>query len=116
VSSFLALSRTTIVTASRPNPFLPAPWKYYFILLSEASMRPDLELTLIIRKARIRENDAEIARIDKVIKSLENRRDEENDVLAKKLIEQEIVENKEMRDGLIEMNKMEAQIVLGLMK
>jgi len=79
-------------------------------------MRPDLELTLIIRKARIRENDAEIARIDKVIKSLENRRDEENDVLAKKLIEQEIVENKEMRDGLIEMNKMEAQIVLGLMK
>jgi hypothetical protein len=79
-------------------------------------MRPHIESALTVKKERIKANDAEIERINTVIKSLEYRRDGESDALAKKLIEQEITANAERRDGLVELNKIEAQIVLGLMK
>jgi len=79
-------------------------------------MRPDTEFTINIKKARIKENDAEIERLNEMIKNLEIRKGKESKPTAKKNIEQDIAAKIEMRDRLVEQNRIDAQIVLSLMK
>ena len=79
-------------------------------------MRPDIEFTLNLKKARLKENDAEIERLNDLIKSLENRRDKERNSTAKRKLEIEISAKIELRKSLVEQNRIDAQIVLALMK
>jgi hypothetical protein len=79
-------------------------------------MRPDIEFTINIKKARIKENDAEIERLNEVIKNLEMRKEKEGNLTAKRIVERDIATKIEMRDSLVEQNRIDAQIVLSLMK
>jgi hypothetical protein len=47
-------------------------------------MRPDLEFTLNLKKARIKENDAEIERINEAIINLKIRKENEDNLDVRK--------------------------------
>jgi hypothetical protein len=79
-------------------------------------MRPELEFTLNLKKARIKENDAEIERINEAIINLKIRKENEDNLDVRTSIERELAMKIAMRDSLVEQNKIDAQIVLGLMK
>jgi hypothetical protein len=79
-------------------------------------MRPDIEFTINIKKARIKENDAEIERLNETIRNLAVRKEKESKLAAQKSIEQDIAANIEMRNSLVEQNRIDAQIVLTLME
>ena len=79
-------------------------------------MRPDLESTLNLKKARIKENDTRIEHLNEVIANLGIRKEKETNLRARKIVEREIATKIEMRDSLVEQNKIAAQIVLDLMR
>jgi hypothetical protein len=79
-------------------------------------LRPDIQFTINIKKARIKDNDAEIDRLNEVIKNLEIGKEKEGNPMAKKIVERDIAAKIEMRNSLVEQNKIDAQIVLSLMK
>jgi hypothetical protein len=91
-------------------------WRGISLSIEEALMRPDLEFSMNLKKARIKENDAAIERLNEEIANLEIKKEKETDLKAKVIMETELDMKIAMRISLVERNRIDAQIVLGLMK
>ncbi len=79
-------------------------------------MAEDTDSLLSKKKAQLKYNEILIEKLDEMIEKLRVKKDQENDITAKAKLEKDIESRTAMRESLVGQNKIDAQIVLSLMK
>jgi len=79
-------------------------------------MAEDTDSLLTKKKAQLKYNEILIEKLDEMIEKLRVKKDQENDITAKAKLEKDIESRTAMRESLVGQNKIDAQIVLSLMK
>jgi hypothetical protein len=79
-------------------------------------MAEDTDSLLTKKKAQLKYNEILIEKLDEMIEKLRVKKDQENDITAKAKLGKDIESKTAMRESLVGQNKIDAQIVLSLMK
>ncbi len=79
-------------------------------------MAENTDSLLVKKKAQIKYNEILMEKLDDMIEKLRMEKDGENDSTAKAKLEKDIESKTAMRESLVGQNKIDAQIVLSLMK
>ncbi len=79
-------------------------------------MAENTDSLLVKKKAQIKYNEILMEKLDDMIEKLRMKKDGENDSTAKAKLEKDIESKTAMRESLVGQNKIDAQIVLSLMK
>jgi hypothetical protein len=106
-------SGSAFCIVSRKLDYIPG---FITLCLWRYRMAEDTDSLLTKKKAQLKYNEILIEKLDEMIEKLRVKKDQENDITAKAKLEKDIESRTAMRESLVGQNKIDAQIVLSLMK